>query len=62
MKAETDPTGCYDFTKVVCDKSKCPLKPIKCPLDFYEVMITRSIEVTKCCDIYECREFFFSLF
>lgn len=50
----TDTTGCCPLHKIVCDKHKCPPKPDKCELIFYEVNIVPSLQVDECCPKFEC--------
>ena len=57
MKVEIDSTTCCNSTKAVCDPSLCPLKPARCSDAFYDVVLVRSVNVTKCCDIFECSKF-----
>lgn len=50
----TDTTGCCPLHKVVCDKSKCPTKPVKCEQQFYEVKTLDPKTPDQCCSEYEC--------
>lgn len=50
----TDTTGCCPIHKIVCDKHKCPAKPDKCELKFYEVNTVPALETDQCCPLYEC--------
>lgn len=59
FKAIIDTTGCCPISKLVCDKSLCPPKPIQCTEAFYVLEKTKSADDKICCDIYECRKFFF---
>lgn len=50
-----DATGCCPKHKVVCDKSKCPTKPIRCEQEFYEVNELDSVKVDQCCTEFVCK-------
>lgn len=64
FKAIIDTTGCCPVSKLICDKSLCPPRPIQCTEAFYVVEKTKSADDKICCDIYECRKFstYFFLF
>ncbi|KAL7040824.1 hypothetical protein ACKWTF_000531 [Chironomus riparius] len=55
FKAIIDTTGCCPVSKLICDKSLCPPRPIQCTEAFYVVEKTKSADDKICCDIYECR-------
>lgn len=54
FKTLVDSTGCCPTSKLVCDRSLCPVKPAKCVKEFYEVQIVKTANKTGCCDEYEC--------
>lgn len=55
-KIVQETSGCCPTTKIVCDKSTCPMKPVRCEHDFYEVVrkVNPSLD-DECCDEYECQ-------
>lgn len=59
-KMVTDTTGCCPVHKIVCDKSKCPAKPLSCDQEFYEVTkvttngLMDSLDADECCAEYKC--------
>lgn len=54
-KVVADVSGCCPTHKVVCDKSKCPVKPVRCDQEFYEVYELDAIEVDQCCIEFICK-------
>lgn len=48
-------SGCCPTSKIVCDKSTCPVKSIRCEHDFYEVVRKANQPIDACCDEYECQ-------
>lgn len=55
-KMVTDTTGCCPVHKIVCDKSKCPAKPLRCEHEFFEVtkVDQPTTTATECCVEYKC--------
>lgn len=54
-KIVQETTGCCPTSKIVCDKSTCPVKPLRCEHDFYEVVRDANQAPDTCCDAYECQ-------
>lgn len=46
-------SGCCPTRKVICDKSKCPPKPLKCEEQFYELVKNNTVS-NACCDRFDC--------
>lgn len=57
-KLVTELTGCCPVNKVVCDKSQCPPKPVKCDEPFHDliqVVTDANNAPPQCCDDYICK-------
>lgn len=54
-KVVHETSGCCPTSKIVCDKSACPVKPLGCDSDFYEVIRKPNEATDACCDEYECQ-------
>lgn len=54
-KIVQESSGCCPTSKIVCDKSTCPMKPLRCEHDFYEVVRQANQAIDACCDVYECQ-------
>lgn len=53
QKVVIDSTGCCPTSKVICDKSTCPPKPLNCVEEFYMVEKIPS-KPDECCEKFKC--------
>lgn len=54
-KLITETTGCCPVAKIICDKSRCPAKPIKCDNPFFTVHELIPKKPEQCCPEFECK-------
>lgn len=46
--------GCCPHEKIICDKTKCPSKLVKCDQLFYEVVQKEEKQLDLCCEEFHC--------
>lgn len=46
--------GCCPQEVIVCDKTTCPSKPVKCDLPFYEIIKKEQEHANVCCEEFMC--------